>query len=133
MAFKELTAKRYRGFFDYVENNVIEGVIVDENIVGKTETGEETGYIAFRVTAPCNAKLDAVEFVAEPGEVIAISITNATRVLLGMKQGVLVRATFLGFKQNKRDLMKKYHSWRVEVDDDYVSPKPIASDPKAPF
>ena len=121
--FKELTAKRYQGFFDYVEGNVIEGTIEDENITGKTESGEETGYIAVKLTEPCNAKLDDNAFVGHVGDIIAISITNATRVLLGMKQGVLVRATFLGFKTNKRNPTKKYHSWRVEVDEDYIAAK----------
>ena len=122
MAFKELSAKRYQGFFDYTDNNVIEGTIEDENITGRTENGEETGYIAVKLTTPCAAKLDDNSFQANIGDIIAISITNATRVLLGMKQGVLVRCTFLGFKTNKRNPTKKYHSWRVEVDENYSAP-----------
>ena len=118
MAFKELTAKRYTGFFDYVENNVIEGTISEENITGATEGGQETGYIAIKITKPCQAKLDDVNFKAAVGDIIAISITNATRVMIGLKQNSLVRATFIGFKPNKKNPTKKYHSWKVEVDED---------------
>lgn len=118
MAFKELTAKRYAGFFDYEEGNVIEGTIIEENITGQTESGQETGYIAIKLAKPCKAKLDDVSFNATPGDVIAISITNATRVMIGLKQNSLVRATFIGFKPNKKNPSKKYHSWRVEVDED---------------
>jgi hypothetical protein len=118
MAFRELTAKRYTGFFDYVEGNAIEGTISEENITGRTESDQETGYIAIKLTKPCAAKLDDNSFEAQPGDIIAISITNATRVMIGLKQDALVRATFLGFKPNKRNPAKKYHSWKVEVDED---------------
>jgi hypothetical protein len=118
MAFKELSGKRYAGFFNYEENNVIRGTIAEENITGTTESGNETGYIAIKVDEPCKAKLDEAEFVAQPGDVIALSITNATRVLIGLKQDTLVRCTFLGFKPNKRNPAKKYHSWRIEVDEE---------------
>ena len=121
MAFKELTAKRYAGFFDYEEGNVIEGTISEENIIGQTESGQETGYIAIKLTKPCKAKLDDNSFDAQPGDVVAISITNATRVMIGLKQNSLVRASFLGFKPNKRNPAKKYHSWKVEVDEDNAS------------
>jgi hypothetical protein len=117
MAFREITAKRYAGFFDYAEGNVIAGTIVEENITGRTESDSETGYIAIKTTAPCACKLEDVSFESKPGDVIAISITNATRVLLGMKQETMVRATFLGFKANKKNATKRYHSWKIEVDD----------------
>jgi hypothetical protein len=118
MAFKELSAQRYQGFFDYTDNNVIEGTTVEDNITGKTESGAETGYVAIKLSKPCEAKLDDASFTAQPGDVIAISITNATRVMVGLKRGTLVRCTFLGFKANKRNPTKKYHSWRIEVDDE---------------
>ena len=119
MSFHELTAKRYAGFFDYTEEgNVIEGTTVEDNITGQTESGQETGYIAIKVNKPCKAKLDDVSFDAAPGDVIAISITNATRVLIGLKQNSLVRCTFFGFKANKKNPAKKYHSWKIEVDEE---------------
>lgn len=118
MAFREITQKRYAGFFNYEEGNVITGTIEEENITGQNESGSETGYIAVKLSEPCSAKLEDAEFAASPGQVIAISITNATRVLLGLKPNTIVRATFLGFKTNKRNATKKYHSWKIEIDDD---------------
>lgn len=118
MGFKEITNKRYAGFFDYEEGNIIQGSIEEENITGTNDSGSETGYIAIKLTEPCKAKLDDVAFDANVGDVIAISITNATRVLIGLKRAALVRCTFLGFKSNKRNTAKRYHCWKIEVNED---------------
>lgn len=117
MSFREISTQRYKGFFDYSEGNVITGHVVEENITGKNDSGKDMGYIAIKLTESCAAKLDDVSFTAEPGEVIALTITDATRVIIGLKQGTAVRATFEGFKKNKRNPQKNYHAWKVEIDD----------------
>jgi hypothetical protein len=109
----ETNNQRFDGFFEYVDGNVIEGVVEEVFIKGKTDNGKETGLVAIRLIAPCKASSKKVPFDAEPDQLICLSITAATRVLIGC-EGKQVRCTFVGFKQTEKG---KYHNWQIEIDD----------------
>jgi hypothetical protein len=115
MAFRKVESieKKFHGFFDYIDGNVIEGIVKHVSINGKTDNGADKGYVGIELTVGCKAKVDDVEFDAEPGQCIALSITSATRILIGT-EGKLVRCTFNGFKQTAKG---RFHDWTVEIDD----------------
>lgn len=116
MAFTQLSKRRFDGFFSYTPGEVVEGYLRDASVKGETDDGKERGFIAVEVTKPCGARNKGLDFVAAPGQVIAVSITNATRVLLGLT-GIKVRMTFVGFGQSK-SFNKPYHDWSIEIDDE---------------
>lgn len=117
MSYREVETRvqRFDGFFSYEPGNVIEGVVEEVNIKGETDNGKEKGFIAIRLIASCKGSKDKgkVLFDAEPGQLICISITAATRVLIGCEEKQ-VRCTFNGFVQTEKG---KYHDWKVEIDD----------------
>lgn len=109
----ETNQNRFEGFFEYEEGNVIEGDVVNCVITGKTDNGKEKGLVGIRLCNPCRATLDDKEFVASPGQLIALSITAATRILIGT-EGKRVRCTFNEFKKTQKGT---YHDWTIEIDD----------------
>lgn len=116
MAYRKVETqreKKFDGFFQYVSGNCIEGLVKHVVITGKNDSDKEKGFIGIELLAPCHAGKDKQEFEAEPGQVIAVSITAATRVLIGT-EGKQVRCTFNGFKPSKQG---KYHDWTIEIDD----------------
>ena len=115
MAYRtvETSNKRFDGFFQYEPGNCIEGVVEEVFIKGETDNGKEKGLVAIKLLNPCKASSDKKEFAAQIGQVICVSITAATRVLIGC-EGKQVRCTFEGFKATERG---KYHQWHVEIDD----------------
>jgi hypothetical protein len=115
MAYRKIETReqKFNGFFEYEPGNVIEGQVTDTVITGKTDNGKEKGYVGVKLIRPCLAGKDDVKFTAEVGQVIALSITSATRVLIGT-EGKQVRCTFNGFKSTEKG---KYHDWTVEIDD----------------
>jgi hypothetical protein len=115
MAFQTVSSieKKFVGFFDYIPENVITGTVKHVSINGKTENGKDKGYIGIQILRPCKAKVDDQEFVAQIGDCIALSITSATRILIGTEDK-LVRCTFNGFKQTEKG---RFHDWTIEIDD----------------
>jgi hypothetical protein len=112
---KQLSRRRFDGFFAYEPGNKITGKIDAEIVTGENDQHKEKGFIAVLVDSPCKIKVDQADVVAELGQLIAISITNATRVLLGLPYGSRIEATFKGFSAAKGG--HQFHDWEIFLDD----------------
>jgi hypothetical protein len=117
MALKKIENEdRFVGFMVLKEGNRLQGILEPERITGQTDNGKERGNLAFRVTvAGTLISLDKAESTANVGDLVGVSITGATRVLMGAA-GKEAALTFLGYGKAKPN-QKPYHQFQVELDD----------------
>lgn len=114
--YREISRRRFDGFFDYQPGNVIEGIVRAEIVTGVSDNGKERGFIAIELTEKCLALIDDKPFDAEVGQLIAISITSATRVLIGLaNKQAQVRCTFNGFSPANDKKKKPFQDWKIEL------------------
>jgi hypothetical protein len=115
MAYRiiETRNQKFDGFFKYEAGNIIEGIVRHVVVKKNKESGKETGYIGIELLNPCLASKDNNDFTASVGQCIAVTITAATRVLIGTEDKQ-VRCTFQGFKKLDKG---NYHDWKIEIDD----------------
>lgn len=121
MAFKKVETgnPRFDGFFLYENGNQIEGEVQHTVITGQDNNGKDKGFVAIKIVKPCWASekdkdtKQERKWTAEAGSLIAVSLTSATRVLIGT-EGKMVRCTFNKFTQTQKG---RYQDWTVEIDD----------------
>jgi len=90
------------------------GQIDAEIVTGENDQPQRKGFHCRLVDSPCKIKVDQADVVAETGQLIAISITNATRFSWDLPYGVGLKPPSRVSVQRKVGISPR---WEIFLDD----------------